>query len=101
MPFTAETESGAAFKGWQLPEVRPSLGLELAGNKYHVLLKGDVAVPCEAAVVLSTYRDNQTEVCVMVLAGDSPQVGERARRVSAVPEFAAQLSAPAPKTGLD
>ena len=62
VPFTAETSSGAAFKGWQLPEVRSSLGLELGSNKFHVLLNGEARVPCSATVVLSTMRDNQTEV---------------------------------------
>ena len=38
LPCTATTESGEAFKGWQLPATRPSLGVEVKGGRYYVLV---------------------------------------------------------------
>lgn len=74
--FHSTTESGDAFKGWKLPGVSPSLGVALSDGSFHRLLGRNWQSPCQANAVVTTIVDNQTEIQIKVLQGESMQASE-------------------------
>ena len=48
--------------GLRLPFPRESLGVQIAGNSFFVLLPYSVCTPCSARQIFSTVHDNQSEV---------------------------------------
>mmetsp|Transcript_19373 Transcript_19373/g.37097 ORF Transcript_19373/g.37097 Transcript_19373/m.37097 type:complete len:383 (-) Transcript_19373:1105-2253(-) len=66
-------------KGWRLPYPRPSLGVEYVGHRLcfkdrmFTLIHKSQGCPATGKQIFTTVRDNQTECCILVLAGDDSQ----------------------------
>lgn len=75
--------SGAAIQGFLLTsgdtdtvllDVTPhNLGIMVAGGLVDVIIERDTTIPTSAQKMFTTVRDNQTQVRIMVMQGDSPQ----------------------------
>ena len=71
VPFNGTTTNQEAFRGWQLPPAFPGIGLELVGDRMHTLVPRGARLPYTGRHVFSTVNDNQTELCILIYAGDS------------------------------
>lgn len=71
-PFDGRTTQKEAFKGWVLPPRRTALGVAVSGDLMHVMIPGTAPLPAKASAIFTNTHDNQTEICVLVLAGDAP-----------------------------
>ncbi|MEW5299137.1 MAG: hypothetical protein WDW38_005031 [Sanguina aurantia] len=69
--FEGGSTSKADFQGWQLPAHRPALGVHLLGDKAHILIPADASLPATGKQVFTTVHNNQQEMSVVVLSGDS------------------------------
>lgn len=45
IPFDGTTTNRDAFKGWQLPQRFPAIGLEILGDRMHQLVPPDAKLP--------------------------------------------------------
>ncbi|MEL6339713.1 MAG: molecular chaperone DnaK [Myxococcota bacterium] len=77
---------GASIQGFLLTssesdtvllDVTPhNLGIMVAGGVVDVIIERDTTIPTSAEKMFTTVRDNQTQVRIMVMQGDSPQAPE-------------------------
>mmetsp|Transcript_15123 Transcript_15123/g.20870 ORF Transcript_15123/g.20870 Transcript_15123/m.20870 type:complete len:323 (-) Transcript_15123:174-1142(-) len=74
--FQATTTTGEAFKGFQLPKQRCHLGVEAVGDRFHILIPRTKTWPAVGTHIFSTHRNNQREMCILVLYGDSTTASE-------------------------
>ena len=56
------TTNRDAFKGWELPKKRPSLGVAMVGDQYHVLIPSSMTAPCHGKQVCFHTRSLFTTV---------------------------------------
>lgn len=73
LPFEGTTTNKEMFKGWALPKKRPTLGIAMVGDQYHVLLPSTLTTPCHGKQVFTTVHDNQPHMSFVIYAGDSPK----------------------------
>lgn len=72
-PFSVPEEKPS---GWRLPYPRPSLGVEYVGHnlcfkdRMFILIHKSQGCPATGKQIFTTVHDNQTECCILVLAGD-------------------------------
>jgi Hsp70 protein len=76
VPFNGTTTSRDAFKGWQLPPAFPGIGLEILGDRMHVLVPANAKLPFAGKHVFSTVHDDQREICILIYAGHSPMASK-------------------------
>lgn len=76
VPFDGRTTSRDAFRGWQLPPSFAPIGLELAGDMMHALVPRGAPLPFTGKHIFSTVHDDQTELCILILSGDSTRASE-------------------------
>merc|ERR1711865_438895 len=74
--FYASTEAGDAFRGWKLPDPRPSIGLQLVGAQFYRLIPRNWTAPCMVSVIVTTVADNQGYVRIKVRQGESTNAEE-------------------------
>mmetsp|Transcript_3015 Transcript_3015/g.5720 ORF Transcript_3015/g.5720 Transcript_3015/m.5720 type:complete len:141 (-) Transcript_3015:385-807(-) len=74
--FQSQTTTGEAFKGFKLPDTKCHLGVEAVGDRYHILIPKHKSWPATGTHVFSTFRDNQKEMCILVLYGNSMKASE-------------------------
>eukprot|EP01025_Chloroclados_australasicus_P014675 TRINITY_DN16898_c2_g1_i1.p2 TRINITY_DN16898_c2_g1~~TRINITY_DN16898_c2_g1_i1.p2 ORF type:complete len:153 (-),score=12.66 TRINITY_DN16898_c2_g1_i1:221-631(-) len=71
VPFEGQSTTKAMFKQWQLPPKRPTIGVEMYGDRNYIMIPSSVELPYTARQIFSTTHDNQTEFSVMIIAGES------------------------------
>ena len=60
----------------QLPQLRPSLGLEVKGGRYYILIPRTDEAPTTHSQIFTTVTDNQREVTIKILEGESPEAAK-------------------------
>lgn len=70
-PFDGTTTNRDFFKGWQLPAKRPPLGVEMWGDRAYILIPADARVPATGKQLFTTVHDNQSDMCILILAATS------------------------------
>jgi len=63
--------SRETFKGWQLPKQRLAVGMELSGDRVHVMIHKNRLLPTNHEQIFTTVANNQDTVEIVVLQGDS------------------------------
>jgi hypothetical protein len=76
VPFQGSTESRDAFKGWQLPPAFPGIGLEILGDRMYTLIPRGATLPFTGKHVFSTVHNEQSEICILIYAGNSAKASE-------------------------
>jgi hypothetical protein len=76
VPFEGTSTSREAFQGWQLPPQFPGIGLEIVGDRMHTLIPRGAALPATGSHVFTTANDSQSELCVLIYAGDNQAASE-------------------------
>lgn len=76
VPFDGTTTNQDTFRGWQLPPAFPGIGLEIVGDRMHTLVPKGARLPYTGRHVFSTVNDSQTELCVLIYAGDSNEASK-------------------------
>ena len=54
-----------------MPARRPSLGIAMVGDQLYKLIPHSMATPCTAKQTFTTVHRNQSQMCMMVYAGDN------------------------------
>ncbi|KAK9806195.1 hypothetical protein WJX72_004919 [[Myrmecia] bisecta] len=60
-----------AREGLRLPLPRKSLGVEVVGDSFFVLIPFSTPAPATARQIFTTVHDNQDQACILILYGES------------------------------
>lgn len=71
LAYAGTTTNQDTFKGWAMPARRPSLGIAMVGDQLYKLIPHSMATPCTAKQTFTTVHRNQSQMCMMVYAGDN------------------------------
>jgi len=74
--YANSLEAGSNVKLQLLDVIPMAIGIEAAGGRFHKVFSRNAAIPNQKAISATTSADNQTEVSMRILQGDSLTANE-------------------------